>query len=316
MKKKILIYVHTKNNLKDPLKLGGIESLNYNLFQLLKKLNFNVKFTNKISTYEKNINWDIVISSNESRVFSTLNAKKKILWLHNILQLEKAFRKKQIWSIITNKITAVFVSKYLESKTSSLYFFSKKIIINNFLDKSFLNIKKIYKRKPIYIWPTRRARGLDDLICSWSKNLKLLGRSELHIFGVKKSELSKNITNKKLNKYNIFIHGFVNKKTLVKYYSLSSAIICPGYDETFCLNAIEGNAAGLPILTFGLTNLKNIVVDKSNGFIVKNFLELLNKILYINNLQRNKKINLINSCYKFSRNYYPEKSFLLWKKFL
>jgi hypothetical protein len=33
-------------------------------------------------------------------------------------------------------------------------------------------------------------------------------------------------------------------------------------------------------------------------------------------LQLNKRIKLINSCYKFSKKYYPEKSFHLWKKFL
>ena len=316
MKKKILIYVHTKNNLKDPLKLGGIESLNYNLFQLLKKLNFNVKFTNKISTYEKNINWDIVISSNESRVFSTLNAKKKILWLHNILQLEKAFRKKQIWSIVKNKINTVFVSKYLDSKTTPLYFFFKTVVINNFLDKSFLNIKKNYQRKPMYIWSTRRAKGLNYLVYSWTRNFSLLQNSELHIFGLRNDQLPKELTSNKLKKYNIFIHGFVNKKTLINYYSLSSGIICPGYDETFCLNAIEGNSAGLPILTFGLTNLKNLVVNESNGFIVKDFTQMMSTILYINHLQLNKRIKLINSCYKFSKKYYPEKSFNLWKKFL
>ena len=36
--KKIFIYVSSKDNLQDPSKLGGIESLNYNLFLFLKKL--------------------------------------------------------------------------------------------------------------------------------------------------------------------------------------------------------------------------------------------------------------------------------------
>ena len=31
-------------------------------------------------------------------------------------------------------------------------------------------------------------------------------------------------------------------------------MICLGYDETFCLNALEANACGLPILTFCKTN--------------------------------------------------------------
>ena len=304
------------DNLKNSSRLGGIESLNYNLFIFLKKLKFKVKFTNRILKHDKTIVWDAIISSNESRIFSILKSKKNILWMHNLLQIEKAFRKNQIWSIFKNKINTVFVSKYLQSKTTSLYFFSKKIVINNFLDKSFLNIKKNYKRKPMYIWPTRRVEGLISLVHAWTENFSLLQNSELHVFGVKNDQLPKELTSNKLKKYNIYIHGFVNKKTLINYYSLSSGIICPGYDETFCLNAIEGNSVGLPILTFGLTNLKNLVVNKSNGFVVKDFTQMINSILYINNLQLNKRIKLINSCYKFSKKYYPEKSFHLWKKFL
>ena len=314
--KKIFIYVSSTDNLKISSRLGGIESLNYNLFIFLKKLKFKVKFTNKILKHDKTIVWDAIISSNDSRIFSILKSKKNILWMHNLLQIEKAFRKNQIWSIFKNKINTVFVSKYLQSKTTSLYFFSKKIVINNFLDKSFLNIKKNYKRKPMYIWPTRRVEGLNSLVHAWTGNFSLLQNSELHVFGVKNGQLPKELTSNKLKKYNIYIHGFVNKKTLINYYSLSSGIICPGYDETFCLNAIEGNSVGLPILTFGLTNLKNLVVNKSNGFVVKDFTQMISAILYINNLQLNKRIKLINSCYKFSKKYYPEKSFHLWKKFL
>ena len=314
--KKIFIYVSSKDNLQDPSKLGGIESLNYNLFLFLKKLKFNVKYANKILEHDKTIIWDVIISSNESRIFSILRSKKNILWMHNLLQIEKAFRKKQIWSIVKNKINTVFVSKYLDSKTTPLYFFSKTVVINNFLEKSFLNIKKNYERKPMYIWSTRRAKGLNYLVYSWTRNFSLLQNSELHIFGLRNDQLPKELTSNKLKKYNIFIHGFVNKKTLINYYSLSSGIICPGYDETFCLNAIEGNSAGLPILTFGLTNLKNLVVNESNGFIVKDFTQMMSTIFYINHLQLNKRIKLINSCYKFSKKYYPEKSFNLWKKFL
>ena len=120
--KKILIFVSTKSNLNSPTKLGGIESLNYNLFKFLKKNNFNAKLVRDLSLKDKNTIWDIVVSSNDASIFSILIAKKKILWLHNLLQIEKAFRKKQIWSIITNNINAVFVSKYLQNNTSFLYF--------------------------------------------------------------------------------------------------------------------------------------------------------------------------------------------------
>jgi len=78
-----------------------------------------------------NYNFDYIVSSNDPNIFNLFRDSKKILWMHNTLAIEKALRKKKLLSIIKNKITAVFVSKYLEKKTSNLYFFNKKIIIPN-----------------------------------------------------------------------------------------------------------------------------------------------------------------------------------------
>ena len=43
--------------------------------------------------------------------------------MHNTLAIEKALRKKKLLSIIKNKITAVFVSKYLQKKDVKFIFF-------------------------------------------------------------------------------------------------------------------------------------------------------------------------------------------------
>ena len=39
-------------------------------------------------------------------------------------------------------------------------------------------------------------------------------------------------------------------------------MICLGYDETFCLNALEANSCGLPVITFGKTALNEMIIDK------------------------------------------------------
>ena len=86
---KILLFVNTKQNFTEPNKLGGIEILNYELFSYLKK-KYNVKLINLITQNIKKIHWDIVISSNDASVFDKVQAGRKILWLHNKLQIEKA----------------------------------------------------------------------------------------------------------------------------------------------------------------------------------------------------------------------------------
>ena len=120
---KILLFVNTKQNFTEPNKLGGIEILNYELFLYLKKT-YNVKLINSITKSIKKICWDIVISSNDASVFNEIQAQRKILWLHNKLQIEKAIRKK-FFPIMFNKIETVFVSKYLEDNTSKIYNFKK-----------------------------------------------------------------------------------------------------------------------------------------------------------------------------------------------
>ena len=66
-------------------------------------------------------------------------------------------------------------------------------------------------------------------------------------------------------------------------------MICLGYDETFCLNALEANASGLPLLTFGKTALKDYSINNSNSYILRNFSDLSKKIISISDRKINKK---------------------------
>ena len=55
-------------------------------------------------------------------------------------------------------------------------------------------------------------------------------------------------------------------------------MICLGYDETICLNALEANSCGLPVITFGKTALNEMIIDKKNGFIINDFDDLEKKM--------------------------------------
>ena len=135
---KILIYVNSDQNFKKIHKLGGIEILNYLLFKYLKTKHY-VVLHNYVNKQIKQTKWDIVISSNDAKIFSLTNSSRKILWLHNKLQIEKAYRKKQLIPILTNNIEVVFVSEYLNRNTSRIYNFKKRFVIPNFLPPIFNN---------------------------------------------------------------------------------------------------------------------------------------------------------------------------------
>ena len=309
---KILLFVNTKQKLKNPNKLGGIEILNYELFNYLKKKH-EVFFSNIVSKKILSINWDIVISSNDSTIFNKLKSKRKILWLHNKLQIEKALRKNQLLSILFNKIEAVFVSDYLKNNTSILYNFFKKEVIPNFLPSIFENSnfsKKEQNKQNLFVWSVQRKLGLDELINVWKKKIYPSNLNcELHIFGIKYK-----IGN--LDEFKIFHHGKIPRNKLLNFYKKSSGMICLGYDETFCLNAIEAMKMGLPVISLGQTALKEIINHKKNGYLIDSIDKIDKPIIDIINSNMNKKKLLTSSCKKFASNYSSKIIFKKWDKLI
>ena len=309
---KILLYVNTSQNLDNSNYLGGIEILNYELANFLKKKH-NTILSNTLSKKLLSISWDIVISSNDSRIFNQVKTKRKILWLHNKLQLEKAFRKKQLFSLLFNNIEAIFVSKYLNENTSRLYNFSKRSVISNFLPSIFEKnkfSKNKKSKKNLFVWSVQRRLGLDELINVWKKKIYSLNSNcELHIFGV-------NYKNNKLIKYNIFCHGKIPRHKLLNFYKKSTGMICLGYDETFCLNAIEGMKIGLPVISLGKTALKEIIKDKINGYLIDKISNIDVPIMHLINLDSHRRLSLSKNCIKFASNYNSNIAFNDWERLI
>ena len=181
------------------------------------------------------------------------------------------------------------------------------------MSNKFIIKKYNYKRKSNFIWSVQREKGLKETLYVWMnfvypKNKK----NKLFIFGVDKNKFGK--LKNFYKKYNIIFLGRVNKDKLKRTYETSLGMICLGYDETFCLNAIEANACGLPVITFGETVLKDIIKNNYNGSIVKNYKSLSNKILeMINNDQLNKN-KYINNSIKSSKKYHLNKIKKKWVK--
>ena len=161
---KILFYCPFKFNLESKLlnQLGGIETLNIDLAKKLTNFKYEIYLAtycekiikkNKIinipikKIFDKNYNFDIIISSNYPTIFNYFDKQKKILWLHNTLAIEKSLRKGFLLPILFNKINTIFVSNYLNKITSILYLFNTKQVISNFLPKIFEKNKKNYNRK-------------------------------------------------------------------------------------------------------------------------------------------------------------------------
>ncbi len=310
---KILFYVNSKQNFRKSNYLGGIEVLNYDLYNFIKKKHYAI-LTNSITNNIKNTNWDIIISSNDANVFNLVKSRRKILWLHNKLQIEKAFRKKQLFPILFNKIEAVFVSKYLNNITSKLYFFKKRIILPNFLPYIFDGQNDLnntdFKNKKI-VWSVQREKGLDKIIEIWIRKInKLQPDAELHIFTSSKL----NIDN--LKKFNVYFHGKISRKKLLNFYKQSFGMICLGYDETFCLNAIEAMKMGLPVISLGDTALNELIVNNKNGLKVNNLMNIDRSILKLLNLNRTERCKIGQTSSAFTKKFDSRLIFKKWTKLI
>jgi glycosyltransferase involved in cell wall biosynthesis len=259
--------------------------------------------------------FDVIISSNDARIFDYYSNSKKILWLHNPLQIEKSIRKKQFFPIIKNNLTAVFVSKYLNKTTSKFYFFKKRLVIPNFLTSVFTQKNLFTKREPIFVWSVQRNKGLTETIDMWINKINpFFHDAKFYILGVERLPIkygygflkSKNITH----------IGRVSKQRLKNIYNKSIGMVCLGYDETFCLNALEANSCGLPVITFGKTALNDLIKNNYNGFKVNNFENLSNKIRYLLELNKNKKKKLINNSITHSKKFSLNIIIYKWLKLL
>lgn len=310
---KILIYVNTKQSFHNTNNLGGIEILNFDLYNYLNK-HYETLLTNSLTIKIKKTKWDIVISSNDSIVFDLVNAKRKILWLHNKLQIEKAFRKKQLFSILFNNIEAVFVSNYLNYKTTKLYGFKKRIVIPNFLPKIFenyKNTKKSYLTKKRIVWSVQREKGLDKVIEIWINKVNVMApKAELHIFVENKINVNK------LIKKNIFFHGKIPRDKLLDFYKKSIGMICLGYDETFCLNAIEAMKMGLPVISLGETALNELIINKKNGYKINNIENIYKPILNLIDLNSNQRNKISKSSIKFTKKFNSKYVFNKWNNLI
>ena len=330
----ILFYCPFKFSLssKNIKSLGGIESLNIELTKYLSNSNNKIylasfckkKFkqnnlTNipitELQDKKFNVKFDKIVSSNDPNIFNYSKNSKNFLWLHNKLPVEKALRKKKFFSIIRNRISAIFVSNYLLRKTTNIYNFKQRIVIPNFLDPSFSNIKLCINKKPYFIWSVQRDKGLEEVIDIWINNINpKYKKLKLFIFGINKTNLGK-YNLKKLTNFNIFYKGRVNKTILINFYKKSMGMICLGYDETFCLNAIESYACGMPIITFGHTALAEIS-NRKNSFKLLSYKDISKRVIQIACMNSKSRKRMSHYCINFSRKYHLDFIFGKWLKLL
>ena len=91
------------------------------------------------------------------------------------------------------------------------------------------------------------------------------------------------------------INYIYSPKIIAKYYSASDLVLCASLAESFCLVVVEAAACGVPIVSFPVGVVPELIDHKKNGYIAKykDWSDLKNGIEYILSLD-NKKIEKVS----------------------
>jgi len=113
----ILFYCPFNFDLKSKFlnQLGGIETLNLGISRLLAEKGYKIFLStnckniikrknltniplNYVLTKKNKLKFDYIISSNDTEIFDFYRSSRKIFWMHNTLAIEKAIRKKKLFT--------------------------------------------------------------------------------------------------------------------------------------------------------------------------------------------------------------------------
>ena len=93
-------------------------------------------------------------------------------------------------------------------------------------------------------------------------------------------------------------------------------MVCLGYDETFCLNAIESMRMGLPVISLCETALREIIIHNRNGYAVNSIGNIDKYIIKLFSLSDIKLNRLNKSSIAFSKQFSSQIIFKKWDKLI
>jgi glycosyltransferase involved in cell wall biosynthesis len=117
-------------------------------------------------------------------------------------------------------------------------------------------------------------------------------------------------------------YGYVNDpKTMAKLYSAADIYLFPTLADNCPLTAIESLACGLPVVTFEIGGVPEIVENGKSGFAVEykngeKLVEALEKLLNDDELREKMAENAVNASKKFSSERMADEYFELYKELL
>lgn len=250
--------------------------------------------------------FDVFVSSRSSQVFdANINAKRKYLWMHDVNigdQFDGPFGPR----VVPGRVDKILgLTNWHCKHLSRLYDLSIDYFerVPNGVDLSRFDGTET-RQKNRFIWSSSPDRGLDVLLGLWPEIRKRRPDAELHVFygwaGIDKiiklmpdhylrrfkEEIVESVEALGGEDGGIFWHDRVDQKTLAREMMKSDAWLYPTFFmETFCITAVEMQAAGCTPITsnvaaLGETNMYGGISGWPNNFTFSNqYLDYMDEML-------------------------------------
>ena len=222
--------------------------------------------------------WDSVVSSRWPDILNQpWKTKQLVLWLHDMGQTPMA---------TGGKTKIVFVSEFQRVEGWRFADDGNYTIIGNGVDLSlFEPHKNVVRDKNKLIWISNPDRGLamaakilhDQLLPSWP-NLELHVYGSAEVYGYHASVDIPHLPRPE-HRRKVFMHKSLNRRALAKVLSESWAMFYPTFwPETYCMAALEAQAAGCPVIAPPLAALNTTVKGGILGYDYKNAISQLRNV--------------------------------------
>lgn len=196
-----------------------------------------------------------------------------LLW-HNENKLMK--RKKEIYN--NSIFSIVSPSLWLENKlkNSVLKNFDTHIIYNGVNTEIFKKNNKLESRKELELPEDKKivlflvGGGYDRYIFKGGKYLEYLANAYKDVQSIVFLCIGLSDLPSSSKKENIIYVDKVNESEIMaKYYSASDVFLFTSLAENFPIVILEAMSCGMPILSFDIGGVKEVIIHKNNGYVVK-----------------------------------------------
>lgn len=238
------------------------------------------------SNYKINV---LIVSRDPKNLLFYDNIDQVYLWLHDIQPIEPFFQ------VHRTKFRGVMcLSNWHKNKFINEFKFLKDAVIvtHNAIDLSRFNVSSVVRQDKRFIYTSSPDRGLDTAVEMFKDINVYYPHAKLHIF-CDKSKIEQDLLETIKSNSNIILNDRCSQEQLAIEYLKSEIWFYPcHFDETYCISALEAQAAGCLCVSVNRGSLNEIIGHRGilvNGDIYKKEVqkELINKLLYV---FKNKKI--------------------------